>query len=103
MLAAATVPEAVGTTIQLGTGNAVSVGEIVEVVGELMGRQLRPELDQARVRPEGSEVQLLLSEPERARSVLGWEPAVGLREGLERTIEWISANAKRYRADEYAI
>lgn len=103
MLAAATVSEAVGTTIQLGTGHAVSVGDIVEMVGELMGRRLRPELDEARVRPESSEVQLLLSEPGRARSVLGWEPAVSLREGLERTIEWIAANANRYRADEYVI
>ncbi|MGH2857772.1 MAG: SDR family NAD(P)-dependent oxidoreductase [Solirubrobacteraceae bacterium] len=103
MVAAATAPEAVGRTIQLGTGDAVSIGQIVELVGELMGRELRPVLDEARVRPEHSEVQLLLSEPAQARAVLGWAPSVELRDGLERTIEWIRLNAGRFRADEYVI
>jgi NAD dependent epimerase/dehydratase len=103
MIAAATSPDALGETIQLGTGEAVSVGEIVEAVGELMGRELHPVLDEARVRPEHSEVQLLLSDPGLARSRLGWEPAVSLRDGLERTIEWIAHNADRYRANEYVI
>jgi NAD dependent epimerase/dehydratase len=103
MIAAATSPETVGETIQLGTGEAVSVGEIVAAVGELMGKDLRPVLDEARVRPEHSEVQLLLSDPALARRRLGWAPTVTLREGLERTIEWIARNADRYRANEYVI
>ncbi|MFL5861662.1 MAG: SDR family NAD(P)-dependent oxidoreductase [Solirubrobacteraceae bacterium] len=103
MIAAATAPEAVGQTIQLGTGEAVSVGEIVDLVGELMGKELHPVLDEARVRPTNSEVELLLSDPARAREILGWEPRVALREGLEQTIEWVALNAGRYRADEYVI
>jgi NAD dependent epimerase/dehydratase len=103
MLAAASAPDAVGQTIQLGTGHAVSVGEIVTLVGELMDKDLEPVLDEARVRPAQSEVQLLLSEPARARSVLGWEPQVRLRDGLEQTIKWIALNVGRYRADEYVI
>jgi NAD dependent epimerase/dehydratase len=103
MLAAASAPDAVGQTIQLGTGHAVSVGEIVTLVGELMDKELEPVLDEARVRPAQSEVQLLLSEPARARSVLGWEPQVRLRDGLEQTIKWIALNVGRYRADEYVI
>jgi NAD dependent epimerase/dehydratase len=103
MIAAATAPDADGQTIQLGTGDAVSVGEIVELVGEVMGKELHPVLDEARVRPANSEVELLLSEPARARDLLGWEPRVALREGLEQTVEWVALNAKRYRADEYVI
>ena len=103
MVAAAMTPEAVGRTIQLGTGHAVSVGEIVAMIGEILGKELHTELDEARVRPERSEVQLLLSEPELARTLLGWTPSVSLREGLERTVEWIQDNAHRYRAEEYVI
>jgi NAD dependent epimerase/dehydratase len=103
MIAAVTAPDAVGRTIQLGTGEAVSVGEIVDLVGEVMGKELHAVLDEARVRPANSEVELLLSEPARARELLGWEPQVALREGLERTIEWVGLNATRYRADEYVI
>ncbi|MGH2896090.1 MAG: SDR family NAD(P)-dependent oxidoreductase, partial [Solirubrobacteraceae bacterium] len=76
MIAAATAPGAVGQTIQLGTGEAVSVGEIVTLVGELVGKELRPVLDEARVRPRNSEVELLLSEPTRAAELLGWQPQV---------------------------
>ena len=102
-VAAAAAPAAVGRTIQLGTGEAVSVGEIVEAVSELMGKELHPVLDPARVRPENSEVQLLLSEPALAASLLGWVPTVSLHEGLQRTIDWIALNRSRFRADEYVI
>jgi NAD dependent epimerase/dehydratase len=103
MLAAATAPDAVGQTIQLGTGEAVSVRQLVELVGEVMGKELHPVLDEARVRPANSEVELLLSEPARARDVLGWEPRVALRDGLAETIDWVQLNAGRYRAAEYVI
>ncbi len=104
MVAAATsADDTVGRTIQLGTGEAVSIGQILETVGELLGKRLTPVLDEARVRPEHSEVQLLLSDPTLARSELGWTPKVSLTEGLSSTIEWISNNTVRYRTGEYAI
>ena len=28
----------------------------------------------------------------KAREILGWEPKIGLEEGLERTIEWFKKN-----------
>jgi NAD dependent epimerase/dehydratase len=104
MIAAATsADDTVGRTIQLGTGEAVSIGQILEAVGDLLGKRLIPELDEERIRPERSEVQLLLSDPTLAKSVLGWAPKVSLAEGLSSTIEWISQNTLRYRTGEYAI
>src|SRR5215207_11609316 len=61
-VAAARSDAAVGRTLQLGTGVSVSIGEIVERVGALLGRELTVETDPARVRPRLSEVQLLLSD-----------------------------------------
>ena len=103
-VAAATAGDAaVGRTVQLGTGESVSVGEIVELVGELLGTPLVVETDAARVRPEASEVRVLVSDPSRARELLGWEPSVPLRDGLERTLRWIEANQARFRTGEYVI
>jgi NAD dependent epimerase/dehydratase len=103
-IAAASAPDAaVGRTVQLGTGESVSVGEIVELVGELLGTALEVETDAARVRPEASEVRVLVSDPSRARDLLGWEPSVPLRDGLERTLRWIEANQARFRTGEYVI
>ena len=48
---AASCDEAIGRTIQLGTGHDVSVGDIVDMVGELLGKTLEVELDSQRVRP----------------------------------------------------
>jgi dTDP-glucose 4,6-dehydratase len=103
LIAAATEPTAIGRTFQLGTGADVSIGELVQLVGEILGRQLEVRHDEQRVRPAGSEVQRLVSDPSLAAELVGWRPTVTLREGLATTIEWISAHPDRYRTDEYAI
>jgi dTDP-glucose 4,6-dehydratase len=102
-LAAAAAEGAVGHTVQLGTGESVSVGRLVELVGELVGTELEVEADPARVRPAASEVEVLLSDPSRAASLLGWRPEVALRDGLGRTIEWIRENRARYRIGDYVV
>jgi NAD dependent epimerase/dehydratase len=101
--AAALAPGTVGQTIQLGTGHAISIGEIVETVGTLMGKRLEIELDPTRVRPQKSEVALLISQPELARTLLSWAPGTGLQNGLGRTIEWMRDNTHRFRSREYVI
>jgi NAD dependent epimerase/dehydratase len=102
-LAAAEASATVGRTIQLGTGDDVSVGDIVKLVGDLLGRELTVDLDPGRVRPANSEVERLVSDPELAAELTGWRPEVDLREGLSRTLEWISSHADRYRTDHYVI
>jgi NAD dependent epimerase/dehydratase len=102
-IAAACATEAVGRTLQIGTGEDVSVGEIVNLVGTLLGKELDVCIDPARVRPENSEVQRLISDSAYASDLTGWKPTIALSEGLARTIEWISSNPGRYRVDEYVI
>ena len=75
----------------------------MELVGELVGKVPTVEPDEARVRPDKSEVARLVSSPELARELTGWTPQVELRDGLARTIEWVERNTSRYRADEYVI
>jgi NAD dependent epimerase/dehydratase len=100
-VAAAQASDAVGMTLQLGAGSDVSVGEIVDRVARLLGKELGVEVDEQRIRPEASEVLQLLSSPERMRELTGWAPQVDLDDGLSRTIAWIEANLDRYRVDHY--
>jgi NAD dependent epimerase/dehydratase len=102
-IAAARADGVIGRTMQLGTGQDVSVGELVELVEELCGTQLVVEQESERVRPEKSEVDRLVSSPALVRELTGWEPTVPLRTGLARTIEWIERNLERYRVDQYVI
>jgi hypothetical protein len=59
--------------------------------------------DEARLRPEGSEVERLLADNTRAREWTGWSPTVGLREGLQRTSDWIAANLDAVDTAGYAV
>lgn len=102
-IAAAAERATVGRTIQLGTGHDVSVGQIVDMVADLLGKDLSVEQDSQRVRPPNSEVQRLLSNPALAKELMGWQPQVDLREGLAHTLDWIAANTHRYRTDQYVV
>jgi dTDP-glucose 4,6-dehydratase len=99
----AAAPKAVGQTFNLGSGQEISVGGLVELVGEILDKKLRVEHDPERDRPDSSEVDRLLSDNSRAREVLGWEPSVSLRDGLRRTVEWIGSNPERLSPHAYAI
>lgn len=82
-----------GTTIQLGTGRTVSIGEIVDLCFTITGTTAEVVTEDTRIRPEASEVEVLLSDPTRAKQSLGWEPQVDLETGLERTATWIRESA----------
>ena len=96
ILAAAT-PAAVGKTINLGSGQEISIGELAQVIAGLIGRSIRIESEEQRVRPEKSEVERLLADNTLARNLLGWQPRIGLEEGLKMTIEWVEGNLEGYR------
>jgi NAD dependent epimerase/dehydratase len=102
-ICAAAAPDAVGGTFNLGSGREISIGDLAELIGRLTGRPITLATEAARQRPEGSEVERLLADSQRSRSVLGWSSKVTLEEGLQRTIDWLRANLDRYRAGVYTV
>lgn len=102
-MAAAQAEEALGRTINVGSGREVSIGELAEMVVRIAGRALPLVLDEARLRPLGSEVNRLLADNSLASEVLGWQPQVLLEEGLRQTIEWIAGHLHCYDAGKYQI
>jgi len=90
-----------GTVIQLGTGTAVSVADLVDMTAAILGLAVEVVKDDCRVRPDRSEVQVLLSDPSRAAALIGWRPTVGLEEGLRRTISWLEPRVDRARAGDF--
>jgi NAD dependent epimerase/dehydratase len=95
--------EAIGQTLQLGTGDEVSVAALVAEVGDLLGRKLRVRQEEERLRPPESEVMRLVANHARMTSATGWEPTTPLSEGLKETIAWIRAHRDLYRVEEYVI
>jgi nucleoside-diphosphate-sugar epimerase len=102
LIAIGAVPAAEGETVQLGSESDIAISELVELVSELIGRPLIVESEAGRVRPDDSEIDRLLCDAQRMKSITGWKPQVALRTGLSETIGWLERNQSRYRADEYA-
>jgi UDP-glucose 4-epimerase len=78
-----------GTVVQLGTGRTVSIGETFDMCRAVLGVDAEVVTDEQRVRPAGSEVEILQSDPSLAQSLLGWTPQVSLEDGLAQTAEWL--------------
>lgn len=95
--------DALGETFNLGSGKAISIGELARRLIQSVNPAASLETDDARIRPARSEVGLLLASNEKARTVLGWEPEVGLDEGLELTVDFMREWATSYDAESYAI
>ncbi len=100
---AASTPEALGKTINLGSGREISIGDLAELIIRLVGQPVEIVSEQERLRPENSEVERLLADPGLAHQVLHWEPKVSLEEGLATTIEWIKQNLEKYRPGVYTV
>jgi NAD dependent epimerase/dehydratase len=94
-----------GEVVNVGSGQAVSIRDVVRVVGDILGEDLesKVETEEKRVRPEKSEVMLLLCDNSKARDLLSWQPKVSLEQGLRETVDYIRQNISKYRVGEYGI
>lgn len=87
----------------LGTGQEISIGDLVEMVSQILEKPLQVEQDPQRVRPAASEVERLIADASKARERCGWEPHVSLEEGLRRTIDWIAEHQQAFRPAAYGV
>ena len=92
-----------GETYNLGSGEEISIGAIAALIFRLMGKQAEIQLEKSRLRPEKSEVLRLISDNRKAKLELGWQPTVGMEEGLQRTIRWIGEHLELYQPEEYGL
>ena len=100
---AAEQPKALGQVINLGTGRAVSIGELTQIIVDIVGGKKEIVTDPERQRPEASEVWHLECDNRRALELLNWQPRVPLEEGLRFTVDYIAANLGRYKPELYNI
>lgn len=90
-----------GETIHFGQGEAISVGDLAQLCLKVTGSSASIEQDAARVRPDKSEVGLLLCNPHKANSLLGWSPKVRLQQGLEKVTDFIRENLDACKPGTY--
>jgi len=102
-LAVATAHGVEGKVLNAGNGRGVSIGELARMALEAVGSSAAIESDDERVRPPASEVEELVCDATALRELTGWEPQVGLRDGLQRTADWLRGNLAATKPGVYNI
>lgn len=92
-----------GEVIQLGTGRTVSIGDLFDAACAALGAKASVVQEHERMRPDDSEVMILLSDPSKARRLLGWEAEVPLERGLLRTARWLEKRLHLYDPERYHV
>jgi len=92
LMRAAQTPEAVGQAFNLGTGTETCIADLARLVIEATGSRSQIEFAPRRPWDRSTHRQADIA---HARAVLGFRPAVSLREGLARAVEWFRQNFER--------
>jgi len=85
-LRAATAPGVEGVSIDLGAGQAWTIGEVVTRLFELAGSQGKPLVGALPYRP--GETMKQVADTRAARELLNWQATTSLEDGLRQTVEW---------------
>lgn len=81
--------EAVGGIFNIGNGKDVSINELVSVIKELTGSNVKIEYIPRR---GWDHISKRRSDISRAKLILGYSPRCSLKEGIIKTIEWFEQN-----------
>jgi nucleoside-diphosphate-sugar epimerase len=91
-LLAAESTKAVGAVINIANGQRVTLNQLFEIMKEMTGKSdAKPEYQSTRP----GDVRDSLADLTLARTLLGYEPQVGLKEGLQMTLDWWQNSARR--------
>jgi UDP-glucose 4-epimerase len=95
LLAMAYYKEAVGEAINIGTGREIKIADLAEWINEITGNEAGKLYKEKR---DWDKKARLLASIEKARKLLGYEPRMDFREGLEHVYAWFIENWQHIKA-----
>jgi len=108
-IAALDSDQGLGEVVNLGSNFEISIGDTVQLIAEAMNSKIEVVTDEARLRPENSEVERLWADNTKAKQLFDWQPNYsgrdGFKRGLAETAEWFaqSENLSSYKTDIYNL
>jgi len=87
-LRAARAEKTQGQVVNIACGEAITVNAIIALINELLGKNVAP--DYAPSRP--GDVKHSLADITAAGNLIGYQPVVTFRQGLEKSIDWYRNN-----------
>ena len=86
-LRAADAADVSGRIMNVAAGSPASVNTVAESIGRILGQDVRKEYEP----PRPGDIRDSWADVSAARELLGWEPSIGLEEGLRLTVESLGA------------
>ena len=104
-IALAKCDKSIGQTVNIGSNFEISIGDTLNIIKELMDSDVKFIVDNQRIRPEKSEVFRLWCDNSKIEKLTGFKPEVDIRQGLQRTIDWIIQphNLSNYKSEIYNV
>ena len=88
VLRACQAPDVSGEVINVATGGRISLNELFRTVRDLTGATVEPIYGE----PRAGDVRDSQADIGKARRLLGYEPTVGLADGLRKTVDWFRSS-----------
>jgi len=85
---AARAEQTTGQTVNIACGQAVTINQIIEMINEIVGKNIKP----VYTAPRPGDVKHSLADITLAEKTIGYKPVVQFREGLELAIDWYREN-----------
>jgi len=97
--------QTIGETINIGSNFEISIADTFNIINELMDSNVKIITEEQRIRPNKSEVFRLWCDNTKIEKLTGFKPQIELREGLQKTIDWITQpdHLKEYKATIYNV
>lgn len=72
--------------INIGTGNAVSIREVVALIAKILGSNMKP--NWGKIPHRRNEVWFTSADISKAKTLLKWQPEITLKDGIASTVNW---------------
>lgn len=92
-----------GEITNIGMSSEISIGDLVNKIANLVGKEVEIITEEERVRPDKSEVERLYCSNKKLIENTNWKSDYDLDKGLSETIEWLKNNLTSYKHDIYNV
>ena len=87
-LLAAKAEHTAGEVLNIACGRAVTVNQIIEIINELLGKNIKPLYTD----PRPGDVKHSLADITLAQKTIGYKPTIQFKQGLQKAIDWYRDN-----------
>ena len=94
-----------GETTNIGMNSEISIGDLTNLIGELLDIKIKIKSSDERIRPSKSEVERLYCDNSKLLKHTSWKPRYSLKQGIKEVINWMKdpQNLSRYKSERYNV